>query len=227
MQRAKLFMNGRSQAVRLPDEFRFEGSEVHVRRDPLSGDVILSAKRAWNSWDEFMAGQDPSAVPDDFLADRALPAEQIRNDLMPAAEHAGSAGNPCLLQGARRTWRPEQAGCHSGGWSGCPTVAQRRALISQATTTSTNRNGPNGAVPAFRSRTVPQIRTKQVTRLVVLLRTGSDLRSVHHGVPEPPVLPEAPGVPASADSAPPRPVRKLTRQVSSSVPVPKPLSLFF
>ena len=63
--------------------------------------------------------------------------------------------------------------------------------------------------------------------LVVLLRTGSDLRSVHHGVPEPPVLPEAPGVPASADSAPPRPVRKLTRQVSSSVPVPKPLSLFF
>lgn len=30
---AKLFMNGRSQAVRLPKEFRFEGSEVSIRRE--------------------------------------------------------------------------------------------------------------------------------------------------------------------------------------------------
>lgn len=30
--RAKLFMNGRSQAVRLPKEFRFEGPEVRIRR---------------------------------------------------------------------------------------------------------------------------------------------------------------------------------------------------
>jgi antitoxin VapB len=30
--RAKLFMNGRSQAVRLPKEFRFEGKEVRIRR---------------------------------------------------------------------------------------------------------------------------------------------------------------------------------------------------
>lgn len=30
---AKLFMNGRSQAVRLPKEFRFEGSQVSIRRD--------------------------------------------------------------------------------------------------------------------------------------------------------------------------------------------------
>jgi antitoxin VapB len=29
---AKLFRNGRSQAVRLPREFRFEGSQVRVRR---------------------------------------------------------------------------------------------------------------------------------------------------------------------------------------------------
>jgi antitoxin VapB len=42
---AKLFMNGRSQAVRLPAEFRFEGSEVDIRRDPETGDVILSEKR--------------------------------------------------------------------------------------------------------------------------------------------------------------------------------------
>lgn len=42
MQTAKLFKNGRSQAVRLPAEFRFDGDEVLIRRDPLTGDVILS-----------------------------------------------------------------------------------------------------------------------------------------------------------------------------------------
>ena len=31
---AKLFRNGRSQAVRLPREFRFEGDEVRIRRVP-------------------------------------------------------------------------------------------------------------------------------------------------------------------------------------------------
>ena len=37
MPTAKLFRNGRSQAVRLPVDFRFEGSEVYVRRDPATG----------------------------------------------------------------------------------------------------------------------------------------------------------------------------------------------
>ncbi len=41
---AKLFKNGRSQAVRLPSEFRFEGDEVNIRRDPATGEVILSHK---------------------------------------------------------------------------------------------------------------------------------------------------------------------------------------
>jgi antitoxin VapB len=39
---AKLFKNGRSQAVRLPKEFRFEGTEVAIRRDEKSGDVTLT-----------------------------------------------------------------------------------------------------------------------------------------------------------------------------------------
>jgi antitoxin VapB len=39
---AKLFKNGRSQAVRLPKEFRFEGREVAIRRDPATGEVILA-----------------------------------------------------------------------------------------------------------------------------------------------------------------------------------------
>lgn len=44
MKTASLFTNGRSQAVRLPAEFAFEGVErVYVRRD-ANGDVVLSAK---------------------------------------------------------------------------------------------------------------------------------------------------------------------------------------
>jgi antitoxin VapB len=65
---AKLFRNGRSQAVRLPSEYRFEGSEVYVRRDPATGDVILS--RRPESWKDFFALLKSAAVPEDFLADR-------------------------------------------------------------------------------------------------------------------------------------------------------------
>lgn len=45
--RAKLFWNGRSQAVRLPKAFRFEGSEVSIRRE---GDAVVLepvGKRTW------------------------------------------------------------------------------------------------------------------------------------------------------------------------------------
>ena len=41
---AKLFITGRSQAVRLPLEYRFEGTEVYIRRDPATGDVVLSRR---------------------------------------------------------------------------------------------------------------------------------------------------------------------------------------
>jgi antitoxin VapB len=41
MSTAKLFTHGGSQAVRLPKEFRFEGTEVHVRR--VGNEVVLSA----------------------------------------------------------------------------------------------------------------------------------------------------------------------------------------
>lgn len=46
--RAKLFKNGRSQAVRIPKEFAFEGDEVMIYRsgrsvilEPLAGDPLL------------------------------------------------------------------------------------------------------------------------------------------------------------------------------------------
>ena len=65
---AKLFRNGRSQAVRLPAEYRFESSEVYIRRDPASGDVILS--RRPESWQDFFELMKTIDVPQDFLADR-------------------------------------------------------------------------------------------------------------------------------------------------------------
>lgn len=67
-QTAKLFRNGRSQAVRLPADFRFAGSEVYVRRDPSTGDVILS--RRPDSWEDFFKLTATLDIPEDFLSDR-------------------------------------------------------------------------------------------------------------------------------------------------------------
>jgi antitoxin VapB len=65
---AKLFRNGRSQAVRLPAEYRFEGSEVYVRRDRQTGYVILS--RRPESWSEFFELLRALELPEDFLRER-------------------------------------------------------------------------------------------------------------------------------------------------------------
>jgi antitoxin VapB len=45
-QTAKVFVTGRSQAVRLPLNFRFDVPEVFIRHDALTGDVVLSRKPA-------------------------------------------------------------------------------------------------------------------------------------------------------------------------------------
>ena len=63
---AKIFINGRSQAVRLPMAFRFDTDEVFIRQDPVSGDVILSKKPA--DWDGFLQLLPTLAVDDDFLS---------------------------------------------------------------------------------------------------------------------------------------------------------------
>jgi antitoxin VapB len=63
---AKIFTNGRSQAVRLPAAYRFDTTEVFVRRDPETGDVILSRKPA--TWDDFFAALKGADVPADFLS---------------------------------------------------------------------------------------------------------------------------------------------------------------
>ncbi|MGO9917668.1 MAG: antitoxin [Isosphaeraceae bacterium] len=66
--RAKLFVTGRSQAVRLPREYRFEGEEVFIRRDPETGDVVLSRKP--ESWEGFLELAARVEIPEDFMADR-------------------------------------------------------------------------------------------------------------------------------------------------------------
>lgn len=70
LQTARLFMNGRSQAVRLPVNFRFEGKEVFIRQDPVTHDVILSSKP--DNWDDFFAlvKRAKAQIPDDFMSVR-------------------------------------------------------------------------------------------------------------------------------------------------------------
>jgi antitoxin VapB len=58
MRTAKLFKNGRSQAVRLPKEFRFEGDEVYVKR-VAGGVVLLSKADPWASIVEAYELTDP------------------------------------------------------------------------------------------------------------------------------------------------------------------------
>lgn len=56
-QKAKIFNNGNSQAVRLPKEFRFEGKEVIVRKVENGVLLMPQNKNIWESWfdnlDEF------------------------------------------------------------------------------------------------------------------------------------------------------------------------------
>lgn len=56
----KLFNNGRSQAVRLPQGFRFEAQEVYIRRDPLTGDVTLSVHP--DDWSDLFAAIDEAKL---------------------------------------------------------------------------------------------------------------------------------------------------------------------
>ena len=57
-------MNGRSQAVRLPKEYRFNCDEVYVRRQ--GEEIIISPKKS--SWDDFF--NQTSAFGADFLNQR-------------------------------------------------------------------------------------------------------------------------------------------------------------
>ena len=71
METAKLFINGRSQAVRLPKAFRFEGKEVYIKK--VSEGVLLIPKdlSAWDIWEQnLMKYEDP------FMTERNQPENQ-------------------------------------------------------------------------------------------------------------------------------------------------------
>lgn len=72
MQRtAKIFMNNRSQAVRLPKEFQFNTREVFIRR--CGDDVILSPRP--NDWSELLSPE--SAASDGFMKNvEKLPVQE-------------------------------------------------------------------------------------------------------------------------------------------------------
>src|ERR1700693_3463475 len=69
---AKLFKNGSSQAVRLPAEFRFEGGEVFVTRDDVTGDLVLSDRPGAKVWQDFFEMMRRIDVPDEFMSDRPM-----------------------------------------------------------------------------------------------------------------------------------------------------------
>jgi antitoxin VapB len=81
LEKAKVFMSGRSQAVRIPAEFRFSSKEVYIRRDPKNGDLILS--QGPGSLAEIFAALDKVGVPEDFLTptDRAQGPPQERSEI--------------------------------------------------------------------------------------------------------------------------------------------------
>ena len=72
MKTAKLFRNGRSQAVRLPREFRFDGDRVFIKK---SGDAVVLLPAA-GSWDSLINSL--SKFSDDFMTERKQPREQRR-----------------------------------------------------------------------------------------------------------------------------------------------------
>jgi antitoxin VapB len=81
MTKAKPFMTGGSQAVRLPAKFRFEGDEVDIRRDSVTGDVVLSKPIA--SWDEHFDWVRTLDLPHDVLKERDQLEDDMR-DLLPS-----------------------------------------------------------------------------------------------------------------------------------------------
>lgn len=74
MDTAKIFKSGRSQAVRLPKEYRFQGTQVFIKKMG-NGIVLLPYQGGWqalfDSLDQFSA---------DFMTEREQPAPQQRED---------------------------------------------------------------------------------------------------------------------------------------------------
>lgn len=84
---AKLFQNGGSQAVRLPAEFRFEGDQVFIARDSVTGDVTLSSlpRNSGRYWRDLFAALDKTQKleeeDDVFMSERPMNVQIEDRDL--------------------------------------------------------------------------------------------------------------------------------------------------
>lgn len=77
MDTARLFMSGRSQAVRLPKDYRFEGTEVVVRHFG-NGVLLLPVNEPWAMLEAALETFEPG-----FQIRRDQPATQSREELAP------------------------------------------------------------------------------------------------------------------------------------------------
>jgi antitoxin VapB len=75
MKTAKIFQNGQSQAVRLPKEFRFEDSEVFIKK---SGNVVHLIPRS-DSWNSLFGSL--KKFSRDFMSERVQPEQDKRESL--------------------------------------------------------------------------------------------------------------------------------------------------
>ena len=73
MDTAKVFTNGHSQAIRLPKDYRVQGSEVFVKK--YEDMVLLIPKNS--VWSIFMSGLE--GFSDDFMLERGQPERQERD----------------------------------------------------------------------------------------------------------------------------------------------------
>ena len=81
MKMAKLFKNGRSQAVRLPKEFRFKGDHVFIKKEG-NRVVLIPGKKTWDT----LIGS-LGKFSDDFMSERTQPGTRKREE-MPYEDNA-------------------------------------------------------------------------------------------------------------------------------------------
>lgn len=74
MKTAKVFQNGKSQAVRLPKEFRFDNNEVFIKK---SGNVVQLIPRS-DSWNSLLGSL--QKFSSDFMSERTQPELEKRED---------------------------------------------------------------------------------------------------------------------------------------------------
>ena len=75
MDTAKLFINGRNQALRLPKAYRFEGNEVYIKKVSEGVLLIPKDKTIWSVWENNLKKYEKP-----FMTDRNQPKSQQERD---------------------------------------------------------------------------------------------------------------------------------------------------